>query len=415
MATPPDRPLNIAFSFPRGRGHLAPLLPIARHAEAVGHHTALIGAREPVLEQSGFTRLCPRDITLPSSTVGTGSMRPFDSKRVLQKVEEVFLGTAAYGALIDVHQLLTEWPSDILVCSEFDFGAMTAAEEAGLPCVVVTAFATASNSWKDSIRVPIQQLRFAAGLAPDPHLTMLDGALTVVPATASMRPDSDFGGSVMRLRPTPVEIAAPHPAAEWFRAGDEAIRIYVTLGTEFNTSSGGLFGRLLEAVAELPARILVTTGPWVDPRTFEPGERHGPSSIRVEQYVPQAELMQHADLVVNHGGSSSVVGALDSGVPMIVLPLGADQVPNGNYVEAAGAGAMPNAESATSAEIRAVAEHILSTATYRSAARAIGAQLRSLPTVGEVMTAIEGLAASARPAEAAPPTDLNSMEPNTRA
>ncbi|SMG19592.1 glycosyltransferase [Agreia pratensis] len=402
MATPPDRPLNIAFSFPRGRGHLAPLLPIARHAEALGHHTALIGAREPVLEQTGFTRLCPRDITLPSSTVGTGSMRPFDSKRVLQKVEEVFLGTAAYGALIDVHQLLTEWPADILVCSEFDFGAMTAAEEAGLPCVVVTAFATASNSWKDSIRVPIQQLRFAAGLAPDPHLTMLDGALTVVPATASMRPDSDFGGSVMRLRPTPVEIAAPHPAAEWFRAGDEAIRIYVTLGTEFNTSSGDLFSRILDAVAGLSARILVTTGPWVDPRTVEPTEDLGQSSIRVEQYVPQAELMPHADLVVNHGGSGSVVGALHAGVPVLVFPLGADQVPNGDYVEAAGAGAVLIAESATSTEIRTVATHILSTPTYRLAGQAIATQLRALPAVEEVVAAIERLASPSDRRESSP-------------
>jgi len=394
MTTSPGRPLHIVFSFPRGRGHLAPLLPIARQAEAAGHHTALIGAREPVLEQTGFTRLCPRDIQLPSSTDGTGAMRSFDSKRVLQKVEEVFLGTAAYGALIDVHQLLTDWAADILVCSEFDFGAMTAAEEAGVPCVVVTAFATASNSWKDSIRVPIQQLRFAAGLAPDPHLAMLDGALTVVPATASMRPDTDFQGPVMRLRPTPLETTTPHPAAEWFRDGDETIRIYVTLGTEFNTSSGDLFSRLLQAVAELPARILVTTGPWVDPGTIEPGERHGPSRIRVEQYVPQAELMQHADLVVNHGGSGSVVGALHAGVPMVVLPLGADQVPNGDFIEAAGAGAVLIAETATPTEIRTTARHILSTPGYRSAARAIGGQLSSLPTVGEVMTAIEGLPTS---------------------
>ena len=394
MVTTPSRPLHVVFSFPRGRGHLAPLLPIARQAKASGHQTALIGAREPVLEQTGFTRLCPRDIRLPSSTIGTGSMRSFDSKRVLQRVEEVFLGTAAYGALIDVHQLLTEWPADILVCSEFDFGAMTAAEEAGVPCVVVTAFATASNSWKDSIRVPIQQLRFAAGLAADPHLSMMDGALTVVPATASMRPDTDFGGPVMRLRPTPLEIDAPHPAAAWFRAGDEAIRIYVTLGTEFNTSSGDLFTRLLEGVGDLSARILVTTGPWVDPGTIELAASTGPSTVRVEQYVPQAEIIQHADLVVNHGGSGSVVGALHAGVPMIVLPLGADQVPNGHYVEAVGAGAVLIAESATRAEIGAMASHVLSTPGYRSAARAIGEQLSSLPTAGDVVSAIEGLATS---------------------
>ncbi|CAD5989639.1 glycosyltransferase [Agreia sp. COWG] len=393
MENHPDRQLRIVFSFPRGRGHLAPLLPIARRAAAVGHQTALIGAREAVLEQTGFTRLVPRDIRLPSSTAGTGAMRPFDAERVLQKVEEVFLGQAAYGALIDVYGLLTEWSADVLVCGEFDFGAMTAAEEAGIPCVVVTAFATASNTWRDSIRVPIQQLRFAAGLAPDPHLTMLDGALTVVPATATMRPDSDFGGPVMRLRPTPAEIAAPHPAAAWFRAGDEALRVYITLGTEFNTSSGDLFTRILEGVAGLPARILVTTGPWVDPRTIEPRAGLGPSAVRVEHYVPQAEVMECADLIVNHGGSGSIVGALHAGVPVIVFPLGADQVPNARYVEAVGAGVMMSAASATPDEIGEIASQIASTPGYRSAARAAGEELRSLPAVEEVVAAIEHVAA----------------------
>ncbi|MBT1584130.1 hypothetical protein [Curtobacterium flaccumfaciens] len=79
-------PLRIVFSFPRGRGHLAPMLPLARAASAAGHRTALSGAREAVLEQTGFSHRQPRDVELPASRPGTGTLTPIDPSAVLTRV-----------------------------------------------------------------------------------------------------------------------------------------------------------------------------------------------------------------------------------------------------------------------------------------------------------------------------------------
>lgn len=46
---------------------------------------------------------------------------------------------------------------------------------------------------------------------------------------------------------------------------------------------------------------------------------------RVERFIPQAQLLPQCDLVVSHGGSGSVIGALAHGPPSVLLPMGVDQ------------------------------------------------------------------------------------------
>ena len=63
-----------------------------------------------------------------------------------------------------------------------------------------------------------------------------------------------------------------------------------------------------------------------------------PANVRVEEFVAQTEVLPEADVVVCHGGSGSVVGALACGVPLLVLPMGADQMDNAARVAALGVG-----------------------------------------------------------------------------
>ena len=60
--------------------------------------------------------------------------------------------------------------------------------------------------------------------------------------------------------------------------------------------------------------------------------------MRVRRFVPQAELLPHCTAVVTHGGSGSMLGALAHGLPLLVVPQGADQFSNADRVVAAGAG-----------------------------------------------------------------------------
>jgi UDP:flavonoid glycosyltransferase YjiC (YdhE family) len=56
------------------------------------------------------------------------------------------------------------------------------------------------------------------------------------------------------------------------------------------------------------------------------------------RFVPHADVLPHATLVVTHAGLGTVMAALSHGVPLLCLPLGRDQFFNAAMVERIGAG-----------------------------------------------------------------------------
>lgn len=282
-------------------------------------------------------------------------------------------------------ELASDWAADVVVCDGQDFGAMVAAERLRIPVVVVDVFATASDEWVDSIRDPMQEFRAEADLGPDPELQMIDGILTVVPFSPSLRGTEGRRAEVMRMRPEPPELGHEHPALRWLAAGDEDHRVYVTLGTAFNKSSGDLLPRILKALESLPIRAL--TGPRLDPGPFPVTS----DRLRVEQYVPQDGILGLVDLTITHGGSGSVTGSLSRGVPVLVLPLGADQLPNSQRAASLGAGAVMDAASATPAEIASETQRLLASPPVRKAARTIQAEIGELPPADAVVQRIAEL------------------------
>jgi MGT family glycosyltransferase len=98
--------------------------------------------------------------------------------------------------------------------------------------------------------------------------------------------------------------------------------------------AGALFGAVLGAVAELPARVLMTVGREFDVESL--GAL--PPNLHVERFVPQVDVFGHASVVVTHGGSGTTLGALAAGLPLVVVPLFADQPYNAKRVAAVGAG-----------------------------------------------------------------------------
>jgi UDP:flavonoid glycosyltransferase YjiC (YdhE family) len=102
----------------------------------------------------------------------------------------------------------------------------------------------------------------------------------------------------------------------------------------FGSVAAGLgydpYRAVLDAVDGLDVGVLLTTGADLDLGPL-------PANVRVERWVPQAEALARASLVVCHGGSGTVLGALAAAVPLIVLPLFSDQLANARALEAAGA------------------------------------------------------------------------------
>jgi UDP:flavonoid glycosyltransferase YjiC (YdhE family) len=90
----------------------------------------------------------------------------------------------------------------------------------------------------------------------------------------------------------------------------------------------------LAAVATLDARVLLTSGKTATALGLAAPGRH----VHIAEWVPQADVLGHASVVVCHGGSGTTLGALAAGVPLVVTPLFADQPYNARRVAASGAG-----------------------------------------------------------------------------
>jgi MGT family glycosyltransferase len=158
--------------------------------------------------------------------------------------------------------------------------------------------------------------------------------------------------------------------------------VYVTLGTVFNKPE--LFRPLLQGL-DGSVSALVTTGRNVDPQSLG----SWPPSVRVERFVPQAHVLPRCAAVVAHAGSGSVLGALAHGLPLVLVPQGADQFDNAARCAAAGAAVVIAPEELTAEAVRAALKRVLDEPSFAEAARRVQAEIDAMPTSEEVASRLE--------------------------
>ncbi|MFD9969033.1 macrolide family glycosyltransferase [Streptomyces sp. NPDC059017] len=138
--------------------------------------------------------------------------------------------------------------------------------------------------------------------------------------------------------------------------------LYASLGTVFD--AGPLLLRTFAtALAPLGGTVIVSTG-QTDPAALGPL----PGNVIARRFVPQPEVLARAALFVTHGGMNSVNEAMYAGVPMLVVPQGADQPTVARRVEELGAGLSIPTQDVTEDSVRALAGRLLHRPRYRAAA-----------------------------------------------
>ena len=178
---------RMLFAFAGGSGHLEPLIPLARAAEA-GRHTVAFAARPwmiPQVDAAGFP-------AFPAgSDVGlTPERLPLAQMNLDQDMRDVGSGFGhriARERAADILSLCTEWRPDLLVCEELDFGAMVVAERLGLPYATVLVSATGAFVRPELVAGPLDEVRAEHGLPPDAGLAMLSRYLVLTPFPRSFR------------------------------------------------------------------------------------------------------------------------------------------------------------------------------------------------------------------------------------
>ncbi len=339
------------WGYGAGLGYTARCIELSLRLAADGWATAFAG--------SGINRL-PLEAGIRVFDQPTAASRAQSSSRIppylpFGNVERVFAVAAGYYRVETVRRQLEAdlenlraFDPDLVVIDMSPTGAI-AARMAGKPILSLadTDFlSTADNSWMPWLESP------ANALLPHPSATdSLNAVLTDVGLDEVANPAELLLGdhvlipSAPAIEPLPTNVSAdaatyvgplywdpPLPQPIDLPQRDDRPTVYVSVG------SGAMVppevqNNLIEALAGLEVNAFYSTGmsaPPVGP---------APANVTFGGLTGLSMALSWADVVVSHGGYSTVIATLAHAKPSVVLPFMSEQEMNGrDLVEAHGAG-----------------------------------------------------------------------------
>jgi MGT family glycosyltransferase len=158
------------------------------------------------------------------------------------------------------------------------------------------------------------------------------------------------------------------------------------MGTAYNRLPG-IFESILEGLGNEPITLIVTTGRDRDPASFGPQR----SNVHIERYVPQSLLFPFCDVAVTHGGSGTVLTALGNGLPMVIVPVSADQPDNARRCEQIGVAQVIWPTHRSPATFRDAVAEVLHNPRYKHIAEGLRAEMEQLPAPETVVSWLEEL------------------------
>lgn len=378
--------MRVVYSTRPFLGHLHPFVPLGRDLLARGHDVAVASGPEviPAVVEAGLTWL-------------PAGLHPREAQERFPDDDPDY-GVATLRTKVNelLEVLLTWYRPQLVIREPTDLAAAIATEISGTPCVSlgISHFIPA-RSWLYLAEEPLRTLRRDYGLPPDPELTFLFRGLYLDTVPPSWE---DFEGAppadVLRMgyRIWDGE-ADPHPS--WSEPGAAKPAVLVTLGTVFNDQPE-LLEMFLTALDDLAVSVICTTGDDALPPPVTS------QNVRVETYVPHSTILPHCRVLLCHGGFNTVMGALCHGVPVVCVPLGADQYYNAQRCEELGAGIGLDREGLSAATIRDAVATVLDEPRFAAAALKIRSEIEGLPGPGEVSGVLEELASGRRFARGSP-------------
>jgi UDP:flavonoid glycosyltransferase YjiC (YdhE family) len=113
-------------------------------------------------------------------------------------------------------------------------------------------------------------------------------------------------------------------------------------------------------------RALATLGPSLNKADFVAAD-----NVVLETFVRHSAVLPHAAALVSQCGLGTLSKALRQGVPLLCMPLIADQPNNAARIVVRGAGLLLRPDASSDA-IRAALERLISEPSFRDAARRLG-------------------------------------------
>jgi UDP:flavonoid glycosyltransferase YjiC (YdhE family) len=383
--------VRFLFTCRHGYGHLLPLVPLAQAVEAAGHEVAFATADpfDRVAQSAGFVAF-QAGLGLDRWRDGfTSRFGPFDE---IPRTEfrplfygQVFTDFEVPDRVSDLVTIVDRWRPDVLVHEIAEFAGPIAAAGAGIPYATYGVGPLLQPAIADLAGRSVGRHWQAAGL--DPRHGRLYRSLYLDSCPPSLQVAAiDQIERRLPIRPESVDEVAGARDPAWLADLCPAPTAYVTLGTIFNRDLD-VFATVLEGVASAGLNVIATVGPDGNLDALGPQ----PDRVHLHRFLPQSQVLGRSDVVICHGGAGSTLGALAFGLPILLLPRGADNFYNAERVLAAGAGRALMDADITAGGVAGEVTCLLADARYRAAAAAVADEIAAMPPPGSAVTALERL------------------------
>ncbi|HEX5166516.1 MAG TPA: nucleotide disphospho-sugar-binding domain-containing protein, partial [Thermomicrobiales bacterium] len=243
---------------------------------------------------------------------------------------------------------------------------------------------------------PVAHLRRSLGLTPERKTNAYWRYLVLASTAPSLVMEHDYVSPTTHfIRPEPFDRSGDETLPGWLTSLEGRPTIHATLGTVVSRLrvASTIYDAIVAAVRDEPINVILTVGSNQEPDRFNPGEGH----VYVDRYIPHSLLLPHCDLVIAHGGFSTMISSLCHGLPLVVIPVAADQFDNADRVQRAGAGIVIDPDQRTPEAIRAAVRQVLTEPHFRKNAERIRAELESLPNFDHAVSLLERLAVEKQP------------------
>ena len=380
--------------------HFFPMVPLARALEQAGHTVAVATPRgfHGALEGLGFEALAAgpdwdNDPTI--RRVQDEMLAQAGPEHMPIAVQSLFLRAAGIPSLPEIEAVVEAWEPDAIVSEVTDFAAPAVAERRGLPFARVLFGMEPPHALAPVVLgEAYQELRRAAGLEPDPDFDKPFGTpLQLCFAPRSYQPpEVPLSPTTHMLRPEPFDRLGDEGLPTWIHELSGRPTVYATLGTVF-AETPGVFEAIIDGLAEEDVDVIATVGSDGDPERLRGRARN----LRVERYIPNSLLLPHCDAVVAHAGYGTVMGALVAGLPVVLLPLGADQFLHAGRCRDLEVGLVLEGDAVSPESMRAAVRRILDEPAFGENARRLRDEIAAMPDVHHAVALLERLVKSGRP------------------
>ena len=298
---------------------------------------------------------------------------------------ELFVQVELEPRANDLVKIVEQWVPHVVVHDVAEFAAPLVATLVGIPYVEHSYGPAIENEVIRAAGDATAPFWSSRGLSPHP-LGGFYRYLYLDVCPPSLQLPEAVTGAVQGIRT--VETQPPETHLPWLDALRGLPIVYVTLGTVYNRNLD-VFRALLDGLRDEALNVVVTVGKQNDPAVL--GLQ--PPNIHVHQYVPQGLLLPHCAAVVTHGGAGSTLGALAFGLPLLIVPQGADHFYNADRVVAAGAGVQLMPDRLTADSARDAIRMLLHDHTFRDAAHRIKNEFGAMPNPQQAVEVLERLTA----------------------